>query len=418
MKQIILYLEGFFIAFRSLKANRLRTSLTMLGIAIGIFAITIIFTLVNSLNYNLTRNLNKLGSSMLIVHHFPWSGESFENWQKYIYRPRVSYTEYLRLKKNLVEVNGVALEAKVRDQVKYEENAVSRVSVSCVTEDFIPLKELDMDEGRPFTEMEVNSARPVCVLGFGVAERLFGPFSGLGRSVRIKGKSVRVIGILEKNGADAFGSNPDEAVYVPYTYATRLYNLDSDSRDRSIFVKASTTGVTDQVESQIVGLMRSARGLRPKTANDFAINRPEMLVNVFENITVYLWLGGLFISFFAVVVGGFGIGNIMFTTVKERTFEIGLQKALGAKSPFILFQFLMESVLLCLLGGLVGLLLNFGVTLLAQAVLDSMEVNFEMVISTGSIVFGVLLSLAIGLASGLIPSFIASRMDPVESMRA
>jgi len=418
MKQILLYLEGVQIAWRPLRAHGLRTTLTVLGVAIGIFAITIIFTLVNSLNYNLQGNLNRLGNSALFVQRFPWSQESFNNWQKFIKRPRVSYNEYQKLERNLDRIEGIAFNVGAGPvTLKYKSEVVRNVELQCNAGPFINLNDWQMGQGRPFSEVESESGRAVCILGYTVAENLFGAISPLGRTIKLKGRRLKVIGVIEKSGANLFGNSPDDQAFAPYAFGSKVLNLEKGRRPKSIMVKARNTDEVDRVENRIIGLMRSARGLRPKAENDFSVNRPEMMAAVFNNVTQYLWYGGLFISFFAVVVGGFGIGNIMFTTVKERTFEIGLQKALGAKRNFILFQFLMESILLCLMGGIIGLLLNYGLAELMQVVIDGQEVNFEIVVSRGSILFGVVLSLVIGLGSGLIPSTIASKMDAVESMR-
>lgn len=419
MKLLGIYLESIRTAFGSLRAHRLRTILTTLGVAIGIFAITIIFTLVNSLNHNLNRNLSKLGNSVIFVSHFPWSGESFSNWQKYVRRPKVSFNEYLRLRKNLnyVEEIAYAVEIPRSQKVQYGGKEATGISLSCVTQGYTAINSIEMERGRPFTDLESDAGRPVCIIGYNVAQALFGDLSPLGRKIRLAGKKVQVIGVSAKAGTNAFGDSPDDMIYIPYGFGARIFDMDGRRMDKTILIKAQDPTRLGLVENQIVGQMRAARRLRPKTENDFAINRPEMLADVFSNATKYLWYGGLFISFFAVVVGGFGIGNIMFTTVKERTFEIGLQKALGARRGVILFQFLTESVLLCLLGGILGLLLNFGVAALMQAAINSMDVDFEVIISVSSIVFGVGLSLVIGLGSGLVPSLIASRMDPVESMR-
>lgn len=417
MKRIYLLFEGIRVAFKSLVAHRLRTLLTTLGVAIGIFAITIIFTLVNSLNYTINRNLSELGNSMLFVLHIPWTNEAM-NWQKYYKRPKVSYSEFSRLEKNLNHVDGVAFNVEFRRQtVKYKQKSLSQLSIHAVTDDYIILNNYPIDKGRPFTEIEVDAGRPVCVIGANVEKELFGGRNAIDKFIRIKGKKVKVVGVIEKSGAGVFGQGPDDQVLVPYGFGARVFRMDGPRMEKIIQVKVSSQKWIDTVEDQIIGLMRAERGLRPTIENDFEINRPEMLMNLFSDATGYLRIGGIVISLFSIIVGGFGIGNIMFSTVKERTFEIGLQKALGARKNFILFQFLMESVMLCLLGGIIGLGLNFGLTALMQLAIDSMEIDFVMVVTWESVITGVLLSVMIGLVSGYIPSSIAARMDPVESMR-
>lgn len=417
MKRIYLLFEGIRVAFQSLVAHRLRTLLTTLGVAIGIFAITIIFTLVNSLNYTINRNLSELGNTMLFVLHIPWTNEAM-NWQKYYKRPKVSYNEFTRLEKNLKHVDGVAYNVEIRSQaVKYKQKSLNQLSIHAVTDDYIQLNNYPIDKGRPFTEIEVDAGRPVCVIGANVEKELFEGGTALDKYVRIKGKKVKVVGIIEKSGAGVFGQGPDDQVLVPYGFGARVFRMDGPRLEKIIQVKVSSPQWMDTVEDQIIGLIRSERGLRPTVENDFEINRPEMLMNLFSDATGYLRIGGIVISLFSIIVGGFGIGNIMFSTVKERTFEIGLQKALGARKGFILFQFLMESVMLCLMGGIIGLALNFGLTALMQVVINSMEVDFVMVVTWESVVTGVALSVMIGLVSGYIPSNIAAKMDPVESMR-
>lgn len=390
----------------------------MLGVAIGIFAITIIFTLVNSLDYSMSQSISSLGNTMVLVYHIPWSND-IVNWQKYYQRPHVTYDEYLALKQELRYVDGVAYEARIRGiTVRHGESALEYVQLRAISEDYMWMNALEVESGRPLTELETEAGRPACVIGKEIALKLFPNEQAVGKWVRIRGKKLKVVGVLAKSGANMFGANPDEMVYLPYGFAARIFNMHGNAIDPYLAVRVSSLARMDAVESEITGIMRKERGLRPSAENDFEINRPEMLINLFSDATNYLRIGGLVISFFSVIVGGFGIGNIMYTTVKERTFEIGLQKALGAKRGFILFQFLSESVLLCLLGGLLGLLLNFGVTQLIQFALQQMETEFSIVVSLNDILIGLAMSGTIGLVSGFIPSLAAARMDPVESMRA
>lgn len=419
MKVLAMTLEGMQIGLRSLLAHRLRSMLTMLGVSIGIFAITIIFTLVNSLTFSLNKNLSELGNSVIFVHHFPWSNDAMSNWQQYVQRPMAKYSEFVKLKNNLEHVDGVAYEARIGWQtIKHGALEVNPVAVRSITYDYFIINSMEIAQGRPFNEVEVDGGRAVCVIGYNVAEQLFPYGSPIDKEVEIKGKPLRVVGVTARAGTTVFGSSPDDIVFVPYSYGQRLFDMRSKRMDKMIEVKVSDARYLDQVENEIIGLMRSARGLRPRAENNFEINRPEMLMNLFASATDYLRIGGIFISIFSIIVGGFGIGNIMFSTVKERTFEIGVQKALGATRRFILFQFLFESVMLCLLGGFMGLLINYGVTLLLQFAIEQVGAGFTVVTSWGSLALGVVISVAIGLISGIIPASIASRMDPVESMRA
>jgi putative ABC transport system permease protein len=419
MRQVALLMEGARIALGSLIGNRLRTGLTMLGVSIGIFAITIIFTLVNSLTFSLNRNLSELGNSVLFVFHFPWTNDAMSNWQKYMQRPMVNYSEYLKLKKGLAHVDGVSFDARAsRQTLRSRHVELSPVPVRSVTLDYFMINSLEFEAGRPFNEVEIDGGRPVAVIGHNVAQALFPMTSPIGKVVELKGKKLRVVGVVALSGSNMFGNSPDDMTLIPYSLGARLYDMRSPRVEKIIAVKVADAKYIDLVEDEIVGIMRSTRGLRPRTDNDFEINRPEMLMKMFSSATDYLRFGGIFISLFSILVGGFGIGNIMFSTVKERTFEIGLQKSLGATRRFILFQFLFESVLLCFLGGLLGLLLNYGVTLLLQWAIEQAGVGFTMVTSWSSLGLGVLISVLIGIVSGYIPARIAARMDPVESMRA
>jgi putative ABC transport system permease protein len=419
MKQFLLMMEGMRIGMGSLIANKLRTMLTMLGVSIGIFAITIIFTLVNSLTYSLNKNLSELGNTVLFVHHFPWTNDAMSNWQKYVLRPMASYNEFLKLKNELNHVDGVAYEARIGWQtVKYRKREVTPVAVRSITYDYFLINSMELAAGRPFNEVEVDGGRAVCVIGSNVASQLFPDSNPLDKEVEIKGKPVKVVGVSAKAGTNVFGSSPDDIVFVPYSFGQRLFDMRSERVDKMIEVKVSSSAWIDRVEDEIIGLMRASRGLRPKADNNFAINKPAMLMNLFASATDYLAFGGVIISIFSILVGGFGIGNIMFSTVKERTFEIGVQKALGATRRFILFQFMFESVMLCFMGGLLGLLLNYGVTLLLQWAIVQSGAGFTVVTSWGSLGLGVAISVAIGLFSGIVPATIASKMDPVESMRS
>jgi putative ABC transport system permease protein len=233
----------------------------------------------------------------------------------------------------------------------------------------------------------------------------------------MRGGELVVIGVMAKAGINLFGGSADEDILIPYPLMTRLYNMNERAIDKVIAVKAADYSRVDAVESQIVGQMRISRGLRPGTEDDFAINKQESLMQNLDDLFGYLNTGGVVISLLSLLVGGFGIANIMFVSVRERTREIGIQKSLGATRGFILSQFLLEAIALCVFGGLLGFVLLFIVAGLAQLAVSAMDLGLSVVIAPGDLVLGLVLSVAIGIISGLVPSLMAARMDPVVAMR-
>lgn len=419
MEKLNLIKEGIVIAARSLKSHGGRSFLTALGIAIGIFCITIIFTVVSSLSAFLSQSLNELGPTTLFVSKIPWSSEEWEDWPKIMERPPVSYRDFQKLERELNDIEGICYSVAFRGgTIRFENASITSVGVSAITPEYYWMNNFKFDKGRPFSELENSSGRPVCILGAQVAEKLFGKLNPIGRQVRIRGKKITVVGVLALVGGATMGRSMDDQCFLPYHYASRIYRLDGKFQDSMVMARAQTEEGLPAMENNLIGLMRASRGLAPRDESNFSINSPTMILNMVGNVMGYVAIGGVLISIFSVIVGGFGIGNIMFATVKERTFEIGLQKALGATKWFVRFQFLMESIFLCLLGGTVGLILNFLVSLALKLLLAAQGAEFKIVISAGNILTGVLLSVFIGLVAGFIPSMIASRMDPVESMRA
>ena len=418
MKTLNLFLEGIQIAFGSLLSNRLRTILTILGVAIGIWAITIIATLVYSLQFSISANLSKLGNTVMYVHNWPWKDNS-EDWFKYWGRPKVSFADYERVKEGLPVGNEVAYEVSLNNQtVKHEGRSVTGVEVKAVTNQYALINGLEISSGRFVSAIENDAGRPVCVLGLNIARAIMGNGPYDRQYIRLNGKKLLVVGVLKEVGAGFFGTSMDDRILVPYKFASRTYNLRPRRYDKVVTVKAASHENLDQIESEVIGLVRAARGLKPSAENNFSINKQEVLMNQLDDFFGYLRTGGWVISIFAIIVGGFGIGNIMYTSVKERTFEIGLQKAIGATRNFILFQFLFESVLMCFLGGIVGLMILYASALGAEYAIAQMDVSMQMVVTTQTIVQGMVISVVIGLISGLIPSIYASGLDPVESMRA
>ena len=405
--------ESALIAWHSLIANKLRTFLSLLGIVIGIFVIIIILTAVDSLKKDVNDSLNSLGPNVVYVHKWPWEGGWDYPWWKYFLRPQPSVSEAELLVKRSELAEAISYSVDFQRPIKFRDNFVSSAPITGVWLNYEKVQEINLRSGRYFTDNELRNGRNVVIIGYNIATNLFGNQDPIGSNIKIKGENFNVVGVLERAGEGLFSSGQDETVYVPYFAAREMVDLNNWNVQQEILVKPRAGITSSELKDELVGLMRSIRKLKPAEDSNFSLNEASMIKKQTASITGVLNIIGLFIGFLALLVGVFGIANIMFVSVKERTNIIGIQKALGAKRSFILIQFLTEAMILTLLGGIFGLVLVYLTTLGVQSVS-----TFNMSLSIGNIIVAFFISCFAGLFSGIIPAYIASRLDPVEAIRS
>ena len=411
-----LIIESFSFAFGSLRGNKLRTFLSLLGITIGIFAIISVFTVIDSLEGYIRNSLNSLGSNMVYIQKWPWAppeGESEYPWWKYMNRPVPTMEEADELARRSKNIEDVVYFFGFNRTVQFENSKAENTEILATTHDLINTWSLDIEKGRYFTESESNSGASLAILGSELALKLFDKEDPIGKMIKIQGHRLQVIGVYLKKGTDMFNTSMDKRVHIPVVYAMSMVDVRDRDQGQAINIKAKPDADHDEFVSEIEGTMRSLRRLRPLEENDFAINEVSVISNRFDAFFKVFNFAGWIIGGFSILVGGFGIANIMFVSVKERTKIIGIQKALGAKKYFILLQFIFEAVVLSLVGGVIGLILIFIGTLIFSYVAD-----MTIALSMANIILGLTISGVIGILAGFIPALSASRLDPVEAMNS
>lgn len=419
MGQVIrILLEGAAQAWQQLLANKLRSFLSLLGITIGIFCIIGVKSAVNSLEDNIRNSMNKLGNDVIYVEKFSWGEDPGANYWKWMRRPNFTFTEYEVLVERLKSADKIGywqfLGAKT---AKWQSSSVERAFFLGMTEDCGELFHLEFDgEGRFFSSVEYQSGADVCILGATVAEGLFGKnIDPLDKEISVGGRKLRVIGVQKEAGNDILKPfNFDQCVMVGYNLARRGFGIrkKGDFDRTSLLVKAKPGVDLEVMKDEITGVMRAQRRLKPKEETNFALNTLSILSGLFDSVFGTLNVAGFIIGVFALFVGMFSVANIMFVSVKERTNIIGIKMALGAKRWFILLEILFEAIVLCVVGGALGLLFIWGIT---EAI--SRAIDFDIHLSLVNVLIGVVTSIVVGVLSGLIPAAQASRMDPVEAIR-
>lgn len=392
--------------------NRLRAILSLLGITIGIFSIIAVFTIVDSLEANIRESVNTLGSDVLYVEKWPWTPPEGSNeypWWKYMNRPLATYEEYKFLQDRCKGASHVSFLAAVGRRIEYGNNSTDGSGIAGVGDGFKEIRAFELTRGRYFSPLEARSGRNVTVIGHDIAQGLFQGEDPIGKYVQIFGRRIMVIGVAEKEGTGTFeGQILDDVALLPLEYFKSLVDIRREYAQPQIWVQAKPRVGVEELTYEVTQLMRSYRRLSPSEEDNFAINQTSMINNQLDQFFAVLKIAGLFIGIFSIIVGGFGIANIMFVSVKERTHIIGIQKALGAKRYFILTQFLFESIMLSLAGGVIGLLIVF-----LGAGLISLSGDFKVYMTMDNVLLGLGISSAIGLISGIFPAWQGARMDPV-----
>ena len=405
--------ESFRFAITALKSNLTRTILSLLGVTIGIFAIIAVFTLVDSLEGKIKSSFAFLGTNVMRVDRFPFAnGPQDYPWWKYFKRPPGTYAEYRFLEDRLSNADGVTISSSSSATVQAGSNSFQGTSLTGVAYTYQDVFEVALEEGRYFSEAEIDASRNLIIVGKKIANTLYPNQSPLGKEVKIKGMKFTIIDIFEEEG-EGFLELPskDEACLVPFGAFSKMYYTGRNGLEPTIAVKGRDTDVgLVALENEMAGFLRAKRGLKPTQENNFALNKTEFIQNAIGSIFDVISVAGWVIGGFSILVGGFGIANIMFVSVRERTNIIGIQKSLGARNYFILFQFLFEAVCLSLIGGGSGILLVY---LLSFIPLGSLE----LVLSFNNIILGLGVSSAIGVVAGIVPATLAARMDPVEAIR-
>jgi putative ABC transport system permease protein len=414
--RIIRYLklsrESLIFAFHAVIVNRLRTVLSLLGITIGIFAIISVFTVIDSLVNNIKASVSALGDNIIYVQKWPWTFGPDYPWWEYMKRPVPKMSEYEEISRRSNFTAAACFSASTQKTVKFQGKSVDNVGIWMNTPEFPEIRSFEVKQGRYFTLSEMHAGRPVAIIGNDVAEKLFQQKNPLGNEIIIKGRKITVIGIATKEGSSMLGGGSlDNMVLLSMNYGRTIFDVKEENMNPFIMVKAKPTALVQDLMDELKFIMRSARRVKPKEADNFALNQASMISKGLESIFAILNFAGWFIGGFSILVGGFGIANIMFVSVKERTNIIGIQKAMGAKKFFIMYQFLFESVLLAITGGIIGLLLVFGGTLIVTYGLD-----FKISLTLSNIIMGISISAIIGIIAGYIPAFTASRLDPVKAI--
>jgi len=413
MQFVRILLASINFAYRYLIVNKFRTLLTLSGISIGIFCIISVFSMVDSIKKNIDESIASLGDNVLFIQKWPWAFESDYAWWKYWKRPIPQLNELNELQRRSITAEYIAFLSHSHQSVEYMDVRIDDISYTGASEHYNMVMNFDLHEGRYISDNEFFSGVPVCIVGYKIAKELFFDDEYIGKEIRVLNNRLTVIGVFKEEGTGFGANSKDDMILAPIHFYRRHIDIRNESSNHSfIAIKVKPNISNEQAIDELTGIMRSIRRLKPDAEDNFSINQTSLLTKGLQGLFSVVNIAGWLIGSFSLLVGGFGIANIMFVSVKERTRIIGVQKAVGAKNIFILFQYITEAVFLSIIGGVIGLicvaLLTFGISQVS---------DFLFYVSLSNIITALLISTFIGIISGLAPAYVASRLDPVIAIR-
>ena len=412
LKSIHIFQNSIRLTFQELKVNKLRTALSLTGVAFGIFCIIGVLTTVNSLEQNIQNEVKSLGSNTIYIDKWDYSGGPGRPMWKYRARPVMKNEEAALIKQRSLLTESATYLMQTMANISYKDDVIENSTVYCINEDQIDIQPIQFESGRYFSSAEFTNGTNNCIIGYSNAEDLFGNADrALGKQIDIKGKKATIIGIIKKEGKSFIGWDYDKCIMINNKFAKQVF--DPEFSNPILIVKGKLNITTNALSQELRGIMRQIRRLSPLQEDNFSLNSVEAFSKAISDSFVTINIVGSIIGGISLIVGMFGIANIMFVTVKERTSVIGLKKAIGAKKGTILFEFLLEASILCILGGLIGLLLVYILTLILSGPLD-----FPVYLSASMIVTTFIICLAVGVIAGIIPASRAAKMDPVKAIRS
>lgn len=408
--------NSFKMSLQELKNNKLRSALSLTGVAFGIFCIISVLALVNSLKTKVEDDIKQFGTNTIYIDKWDYAGGNDYPWWKYMNRPTPKYDEVNFIKEKSTLAKYVCYFNSTSANVKHDDDQVNNAGIYGVSEEFTNIQTVNIAYGRYLSETEFQRGNPVGVIGYELATQLFGNAErAIDKSVMFDGKKVNITGVIEKQGKSILnGFDYDHCIILSYRAFAATYNVNGDNSQPFIMVNGKDNVPSAALVDELKGVMRQLRQLKPLQDENFALNDvgaigSSSIGSFFGSVNI----GGWAIAGLSLIVGAFGVANIMFVTVRERTSQIGLKKALGAKKRTILTEFLLESAFLCIIGGIMGLTLVWLLTLALNSVLP-----FPMVIAPSIIITAFSICVVLGIISGIIPAFIAARMNPVDAIRS